>query len=118
MKAAQVDSRERAQQLIHDLYNRLIKRPNLSETLTDITDVLLLVYRKLDDTKNNPEALVNRLVNYIYRVGFDHRIHFDKEEEHLLIELGAIAGRAGFNGVYRSDAGNKAQFYSVFDGQW
>ena len=118
MKAeAQVDSRERAQQLIHDLYNRLIKRPNLSETLTDITDVLLQVYRKLDDTKN-PEAIVNRLVNYIYRVGFDHRIHFDKAEESLLIELGVIAGRAGFNGVYRSDAGNKAQFYSVFDEQW
>lgn len=117
MKAAQVDSRERAQQLIHDLYNRLIKRPNLSETLTDITDVLLQVYRKLDDTKN-PEAIVNRWVNYIYRVGFDHRIHFDKAEESLLIELGVIAGRAGFNGVYRSDAGSKAQFYSVFDGQW
>ncbi|MGP5429906.1 bacteriocin immunity protein [Enterococcus malodoratus] len=114
MKAAETDPRKQAQQLIHDLYNRLIKRQNPPETVTDITDVLLQVYRKLDNEKN-PAALVNRLVNYIYRVGFDNKVHFDKAEEQLIIDLGTISNRAGFNGVYRSDAGSKAQFYSVFD---
>lgn len=105
---------EETQQLIHDLYNRLSQRPHSSETLMDITDILLQVYRKLTNAKN-PEALINRLVNYVYRVGFDNNVHFDKDEEHLLIELGVIAGRAGLNGVYRSDAGDKSQFYGMFD---
>ncbi|WP_338128034.1 bacteriocin immunity protein [Enterococcus malodoratus] len=60
MKAAETDPRKQAQQLIHDLYNRLIKRENPPETATDITDVLLQVYRKLDNEKN-PAALVNSI---------------------------------------------------------
>lgn len=110
---AKKDSQERAQELIHDLYNRLIQRPNPQPKLIEINEVLLQVYQTLE-TEKNPEPLINRLVNYIYRVGFDHKIHFDREEEALMIGLGTIANRAGLNGVYRSDASDKKQFYPLF----
>ena len=108
------DPQRRAQELIHDLYNRLIQQANPQPKLVEINEVLLQVYQTLE-TEKNPEPLINRLVNYIYRVGFDNRIRFDREEESLIIELGTIANRAGLNGVYRSAAGDKSQFYPLFN---
>lgn len=109
-----MDNRQQAQHLIDELYNELIKRPDQVGGLIDITDVLLQVYKKLDDTKA-VEPLVNRLVNYIYSVGFANKIHFDRKQEHLLIELGDIAKAAGWNGLNRANYSDKMQFYSVFD---
>lgn len=48
-------------------------RPQKTSGLLDITDVLLQVYKKIDTTKY-PEYLLNKLVNYIYSVGFDQKI--------------------------------------------
>lgn len=107
------NQQKRAQELVHELYNRLVQRSNPQPQLIEINEVLLQVYQTLE-TEKNPEPLINRLVNYIYRVGFDHKIRFDKEEETLIIELGTIANRAGLNGVYRSDASDKSQFYPLF----
>ena len=51
----------------------------------------LQVYKKIDSEKY-PEILINKLVNYIYIVGFDNKIHFFQEMiEKLLIELGDIS---------------------------
>ncbi|MBO1307283.1 bacteriocin immunity protein [Enterococcus sp. 669A] len=109
-----METRETAQELVHDLYNCLVKQPDPSEGLQDIVDVLLQVYKKLDTAKN-PEALVNRLVNYIYSVGLASRVHFDKKEEQLLIDLSVIGQRAGLNGVYRSNTSDKTQFFGYLD---
>ncbi|MDK1722544.1 bacteriocin immunity protein [Dellaglioa algida] len=103
-----------AKELIHELYNYLIKRSNTSTSLLDITDVLLQVYTKIE-TVDNPEALVNRLVNYIYSVGFKGRINLTPAEERLLAELGVIGQKAGLNGLYKADFSDKSQFYSYFD---
>lgn len=46
-----------------------------TKAILDITDVLLQVYKKIDSEKY-PEILINKLVNYIYIVGFDNKIHF------------------------------------------
>ncbi len=62
-------------------------RPNQTKALLDITDVLFQVYKKIDTAKY-PEILVNKLVNYIYIVGFDNKIRFIDNDEKLLIELG------------------------------
>ncbi|MCD2257468.1 bacteriocin immunity protein [Lactobacillus sp. CC-MHH1034] len=84
--------------------------PQTSELL-DITDVLAQVYQKIDTAKN-PEALVNRLVNYIRIVSSKGRLHFPPAEEKLMIDLGAIGQRAGLNGSYMADFSDKSQFYS------
>lgn len=102
-----------AKENTHTLYNSLMAHPDKSNALLDITDVLLQVYLKIDTVKN-PEALVNRLANYIYSVGFG-KIHLAKDEEHLLIDLGAFGQRAGWNGVYRGDYTAKADFFSYAD---
>ncbi|MGM0212778.1 bacteriocin immunity protein [Enterococcus sp. AZ109] len=109
-----METRETAQELVHNLYNYLVKQPDPSEGLQDIIEVLLQVYKKLDTAKN-PEALVNRLVNYIYSVGFNQHIHFDKPAEKLLNGLSAIGQRAGLNGVYRSNTSDKTQFFGYLD---
>ncbi|MFL2064168.1 bacteriocin immunity protein [Latilactobacillus sakei] len=98
---------------IHTLYNSLISHPDKSNALLDITDVLSQVYLTLETAKN-PEALVNRLSNYIYSVGFG-KIHLNKSEEQLLIDLGAYGQRAGWNSVYRGDYTAKAEFFNYSD---
>lgn len=98
---------------IHTLYNSLMAHPDKSNALLDITDVLSQVYLTLETAKN-PEALVNRLSNYIYSVGFGE-IHLNKSEEQLLIDLGAYGQRAGWNGVYRGDCTSKAEFFNYSD---
>ncbi|EGO9277175.1 bacteriocin immunity protein [Enterococcus faecalis] len=106
-----MDNRELAREYIHKLYNLLNKRKDNTSELLDITDVLLQVYKKLD-TVENPEALVNRLVNYIRSMALKGRIYFPSTEEHLMIELGVIGQKAGLNGLYKADYSDKSQFYS------
>ena len=48
-------------EVIHELYNSLMDRPQKPSGLLDITDVLLQVYKKLDTVKY-PEYLINKLV--------------------------------------------------------
>lgn len=105
---------EKSKELIHDLYNKLSKRTNSSPELLDIIDVLYQVYLKID-TVSNPEALVQRLVNYIYSTGLKGKLYFPKDENNLIADLGVIGQRAGLNGLYKANYGDKSQFYSYFD---
>ncbi|EUJ21804.1 bacteriocin immunity protein [Listeria aquatica] len=104
----------KSKELIHDLYNKLSKRSDPSNELLDILDVLYQVYLKID-TVNNPEAYVQRLVNYIYSVGLKGRLYFPEDENRLIAELGIIGQKAGLNGLYKANYGDKSQFYSYFD---
>ncbi|MCF6418459.1 bacteriocin immunity protein [Furfurilactobacillus milii] len=106
--------RANAKQYIDDLYNQLIVRKDQSSELRDITDVLLQSYKKMDDVKN-PEALVNRLVNYIRSQALKAKIHFPSDQENLVIELETIGQKAGLNGVYMADYSDKSQFYSLLE---
>lgn len=103
-----------AQADIKELLGLLNHFENQSTELLDILDVLAQVYRKLPEAKN-PEAVLNRLVNYIRSVALAGRIHFPKKEEALIIDLGVLGQRAGLNGVYMSDFSDKSQFYNIFE---
>lgn len=46
-------------EVIHELYNSLMDRPQKPSGLLDITDVLLQVYKKLD-TVRYPEYLIRK----------------------------------------------------------
>lgn len=83
-----------------------------TKAILDITDVLLQVYKKIDSEKY-PEILINKLVKYIYIVGFDNKIHFLGNDEKLLIELGDISKKAGINSKYKANFTDKSQFYSI-----
>ncbi|EOS7767124.1 bacteriocin immunity protein [Enterococcus hirae] len=104
-----IDIRE-TKKIIHELYNSLMKRDK-TKAILDITDVLLQVYKKIDSEKY-PERLINKLVNYIYIVGFDNKIHFLGNDEKLLIELGDISKKARINSKYKANFTDKSQFYS------
>ena len=97
-----------AQADIKELLGLLNHFENQSTELLDILDVLAQVYRKLPEAKN-PEAVLNRLVNYIRSVALAGRIHFPKKEEALIIDLGVL------DGVYMADFSDKSQFYSIFE---
>lgn len=103
--------KDEVKETIHDLYNMLSKREDQKSELLDINDVLLQVYKKIDDSKN-PEALVNRLVNYIRNAALKGRLHFDKQEEALMIDLSVLGQKAGLNSIYQGDYSDKSQFYS------
>ena len=103
-----------AQADIKELLGLLNHFENQSTELLDILDVLAQVYRKLPEAKN-PEAVLNRLVNYIRSVALAGRIHFPKKEEALIIDLGVLGQRAGLNGAYMADFSDKSQFYSIFE---
>ena len=109
-----MNNHEEIKKLIHDLYNKLHKCTNPSSELTDIMDVLLQVYKKMDKTKY-PERLINRLVNYIYSTGLKGKLYFSKDENEIIAQLGIIGQKAGLNGRYKADYGDKSQFYSYFD---
>jgi len=109
-----MDNREQAKQNAHDLYNILIKKSDKSANMLNITDVLMQVYSKLDEAEN-PEALVDRLAKYIYSEAMGGRIHFEKEEEALLMDLASFGSKAGLNGANYADFSDKSYFYSVFD---
>ena len=102
---------DHTKKVIHELYNSLMTRPNQTKELLDITDVLFKIYKKIDTAKY-PEILVNKLVNYIYIVGFDNKIRFIDNDEKLLIELGDISKKAGINSKYKANFTDKSQFYS------
>ncbi len=103
-----------AQTDIKELLGILNNYKKKQSELLDIIDVLAQVYRKLPETKN-PEALLNRLVNYIRSVALAGRIHFPTNEEKLIADIGILGQRAGLNGVYMADYSAKSQFYSIFE---
>lgn len=105
---------DQAKDTIDQLYDLLSARPDQSATLLDITDVLEQVYKKLDTAKN-PEALLNKLVNYIRFKGKVAKLCFPKPQEALIDDLAWIAIKAGWNGSYRADFEDKRQFYSLFE---
>lgn len=101
-------------EVIHELYNSLAERPEKSSGLLDILDVLRQVYKKIDQ-EEYPEYLVDRLVKYIYMVGFNNRIHFLGEDGKLLVKLSDVAKKAGLNSRYRADYSDKSQFYGFLE---
>ena len=103
-----------AQTDIKELLGILNNYEKKQSELLDIIDVLAQVYRKLPETKN-PEALLNRLVNYIRSVALAGRIHFPTNKEKLIADIGVLGQRAGLNGVYMADYSAKSQFYSIFE---
>lgn len=103
---------EKALKNIVDLYSLLRERKDQTSEMMDITDVLLEVSKKLRTTKN-PEALVNRLVQYIRSTAIKGKIYFPPEEEKIVIELSAIGKKAGLNGLYMADFSDKTQFYAL-----
>ena len=103
---------EATKKVIHELYNNLMAREEKPSGLLDITDVLLQVYKKLDTVKY-PEYLINKLVNYIYSVGFDQKIRFMGRDGVLLRKLADESIKAGLNSRYRADYSAKSQFYSL-----
>ena len=96
---------------IVDLYSLLRERKDQTPEMLDITDVLLEVSKKLKTTKN-PEALINRLVQYIRSTAIKVKIYFPPEEEKIVISLSAIGKKAGLNGLYMADFSDKTQFYN------
>ena len=106
--------RQQAQEAIKGLIVRLSGWSDQSGDLLDIIDVLMQVDKKITTTKN-PEALVNRLVNYIRSVAIKGRLHFPNEEEKLMIDLGIIGQKAGLNGAYMADFSDKSQFYGMLE---
>jgi hypothetical protein len=105
---------QKSQEYINRLIAILDKRKLKSAKLNDIIDVLLQVSSKLPTAKN-PEALVMRLINYIRSVSLEDQLHYSKDEENLIIELEVIGQKAGLNGQYMADFGDKSQFYSIFE---
>ncbi|KRM58861.1 bacteriocin immunity protein [Ligilactobacillus animalis] len=101
-------------EVIHELYNSLAERPEQSARLLDILDVLAQVYKKIDQ-EEYPEYLVDRLVKYIYAVGFNNKIRFLGQDGKLLVELSDVAKKAGLNSRYRADYSDKSQFYGFFE---
>ncbi len=97
-------------EIVSDLYNRLVKRDTKSSELSDILDVLLKVYQKLD-TEKHPERLINKLIQYIRITASTGKINFSSEEEKLTIQLSVIGQKAGLNGSYMADFSDKSQFY-------
>ncbi|MDV0430608.1 bacteriocin immunity protein [Lactiplantibacillus sp. DA1] len=110
----ETELRQQAQQDIRGLIVRLSDWSNQSGDLLDIIDVLTQVGKKMTTVKN-PEALVNRLVNYIRSVAIKGRLHFPDEEERLMIDLGFIGQKAGLNGTYMADYSDKSQFYGMLE---
>lgn len=101
-------------EVIHELYNSLAARSEQSARLLDILDVLAQVYKKIDQ-EEYPEYLVDRLVKYIYTVGFNNKIRFLGQDGKLLVELSDVAKKAGLNSRYRADYSDKSQFYGFFE---
>ncbi len=106
--------RDSAKKDIESLTALLKGRNDQSSELLDIIDVLEQVDHKLDKVKN-PEALVNRLVNYIRSLALKGKIHFPSDQENLIIDLGVIGQKAGLNGAYMADFSDKSQFYSLLE---
>ncbi|MDH6364866.1 hypothetical protein M2139_001810 [Enterococcus sp. PF1-24] len=96
-----------SKEIVHLLYNDLAK--NNGEEMADIKEVLLKVFHKLADITDEV-PLINRLVNYIYFISYTNQLQFSAEQNQLIKQLAQIGGKAGLNGVYRADYGDKSQF--------
>lgn len=105
---------EQAQSDLQQLRMCLEQWDQPSNELLDILDVLGQVDKKLGTAKN-PEALINRLVNYVRSMAIKGRIHFADEEERLMISLSVYGQKAGLNGLYMADFSDKSQFYSLLE---
>jgi len=105
---------EQAQQDVQQLRRCLAQWDQGSNEILDIMDVLGQVDKKIGTSKN-PEALVNRLVNYIRSMAIAGRIHFPNEEEKLMIDLSVYGQKAGLNGLYMADFSDKSQFYGLLE---
>lgn len=77
--------------------------------MEDIKEVPLKVYKRLNESKENP-PLINRLINFIYFKAFTEKITFSKEQDELIRQLSGIGQKAGLNGSYRANYGDKSQF--------
>lgn len=99
--------RNHSKQLIHNLYNSIAQSDLKNKE--DINEVLLKVYSKLDDNKEN-EILINRLVNYIYFTALTEKIMFNEEQNDLINQLNEIGGKVGVNNTYRAPIGSKYSF--------
>lgn len=97
-----------SKQLVHDLYNNLVQSSTGKE-MEDIKEVLLKVYKRLNDSKENP-PLINRLINFIYFKAITEKLTFSEEQDELIRQLSSIGQRAGLNGSYRANYGDKSQF--------
>ena len=96
-----------SKELVHNLYNS-ISQSDLTK-FEDLKEVLLKVYSKLDDTKENI-SLINRLVNYIYFTAMTEKFKFNEEQQSIISKLNDIGGKAGVNGTYHSPIGSKYSF--------
>lgn len=94
--------------IVHSLYNSLSESEKTG--FEDIKEVLLKVYKRLDDSNKENEPLINRLVNYIYFIAYTNKLHFSPTEEEMIKKLSKVGSKAGLNGVYRSNYGDKSQF--------
>lgn len=97
-----------SKKFVHDLYNNLVQS-NAGEEMEDIKEVLLKVYKRLDDSKENP-PLINRLINFIHFKAFTEKLTFNEKQNELIRQLSGIGQKAGLNGSYRADYGDKSQF--------
>ncbi|AKP68239.1 bacteriocin immunity protein [Companilactobacillus ginsenosidimutans] len=95
---------------INELIDKLSNHSLQSSELLDILDVLKQVEKQLDSSKN-PQSLVIKMINYLRSMAMKGNIHFPKDEESLIIELGAYGQKAGLNGQYMADFSDKSQFY-------
>lgn len=102
-----------AKENIDALYNDLKNLDNQNVHIQNITDVLMQVYKTIDD-KKDPVKLVNHLVNYIYVEGYGN-IELSKKDESLLMELGSYGKTAGFNGRNMAAYADKSHFYSILE---
>lgn len=100
--------RNESKRLVHDLYNNLVQS-NTGKEMEDIKEVLLKVYKRLNDSKENP-PLINRLINFIYFKAFTEKLTFSEEQDELIRQLSGIGQKAGLNGSYRANYGDKSQF--------
>lgn len=93
--------------IVHELYNDIAQTDG--SDMNEIKEVLLKVYQKLDNVKDEV-PLINRLVNFIYFKALNEHLSFTPSQDKLIGQSAQIGGKAGLNGVYRSDHGDKSQF--------
>ena len=106
------DTRNMAEQYVTELYKKLKSRDSKTSGLLDILDVLIQVQKNLSTVKN-PEALVNRCIQYIRSVAIKDKLYFPPAEENIIINLEVIGQKAGWNGSYMADFSDKSQFYKL-----
>lgn len=97
----------KTKQLITDLYNSF--KNTQGNNYSELKEVLLKVYKKID-TSINEEALIARLINFIYFKAITEKWEFNSEQNQIINKLSYIAKSAGVNNNYRGDLGSLSQF--------